>query len=507
MEFCHRDNDLHSVAAQKLAEFIQKRRQKWETQVDLSNVDNFENFEHELHNMVMAIERELVSEELGRYDVTAEEIEVDDKAYCRSISLPETYLTSAGRVTIERHLYNPADPKDKSICPMELRSGIIAGYFTPRAARQGAFGMAHLTPGESEEMFGEIGNMQPSRSSLDRLTKALSPHWETHRIRWEGQLRRAETVPEAATVMAISVDGVMAPIRGANKPEKGDQPGKHASGPTGYKEVGCGTVSLYDPEAERLQTIRYARMPESKKATLTQQLETEVASILALNSTLLRVHLADGAKDNWRLMDEIESRLQAPTQPPIEIVDYYHACDHLKNGCDAAWGESTQESQDAFEDLKTCLKESEEGVQCVISTLRLQCSLARGNKHKRLEAELTYFLNQQSRMHYSEYLRLKLPIASGVMEAACKTLVTQRLKRSGMAWTHPGGQAILTLRSLIQSNRWKPAWSLLSADFRVIVKVPKRSKVLNIRHICWSSLSATFHPARSVVYAALPLAI
>jgi hypothetical protein len=266
---------------------------------------------------------------------------------------------------------------------------------------------------------------------------------------------------------------------------------------------------LYDQEAERLQTVRYARMPESKKVTLTQQLETEVASIVALNPTLRRVHLADGAKDNWRLMDEIENRLPAPTQIPIEIVDYYHACDHLKNGCDAAWGESTQESQNSFEHLRTCLKESEEGVQCVISTLRLQCSLASGNKHKRLEAELTYFLNQQSRMHYFEYLRLKLPIASGVMEAACKTLVTQRLKRSGMAWTLPGGQAILTLRSLIQSNRWKPAWSLLSADFRIVVKVPKpkQRKAINRNPICWSSLSAPFQLTRSVVYAALPLAV
>jgi hypothetical protein len=46
------------------------------------------------------------------------------------------------------------------------------------------------------------------------------------------------------------------------------------------------------------------------------------------------------------------------------------------------------------------------------------------------------------------------------MEAACKTLVTQRLKRSGMAWTHDGGQSILTLRSLIQSKRWRSGWTL-----------------------------------------------
>jgi hypothetical protein len=266
----------------------------------------------------------------------------------------------------------------------------------------------------------------------------------------------------------------MSPIRGADKQEKAERPGKHASGPTGYKEVGCGTVTLYDQAAERLQTVRYARMPESKKVTLQQQLTTEVANVLTLSPDLRRVHLADGAKDNWRLMNDIEAQLPAPSQAPIEIVDYYHACDHLKNGCDAAWGESTQASKDYFERLKTWLQEAADGAERVIRTLRFQCSLASGHKRKRLEAELTYFRNQQPRMHYAEYLRLNLPIASGVMEASCKTLVTQRLKRSGMTWTNPGGQAILTLRSLIQSNRWHSAWKLLSSNFRKTVQVPNR---------------------------------
>ena len=66
------------------------------------------------------------------------------------------------------------------------------------------------------------------------------------------------------------------------------------------------------------------------------------------------------------------------------------------------------------------------------------------------------------------------------MEAACKTLVTQRLKRSGMAWTLLGGQAILTLRSLIQSERWSRAWNLLAAEYRqtVIVSAARRYAAL-----------------------------
>ncbi len=508
MEFCHTDIFLHSAAAKQLAELIQNRRQKWaEQQAELPNVNDFEDFEQELHQMVMLLECELVQEELSRYDVTAEEITVEKKTYRKGRCSPETYLTAAGCVTVARHLYLGVDAKDTTLCPLELRSGMIAGYFTPRAARQGAFAMAHLTPGESEAMFGEIGNMQPSRSSLDRLTKVLSPHWEDHRADWEAQLRQAETVPAHADVLAISVDGVMAPLRGADKQEKAEQPGKHASGPTGYKEVGCGTVSLYDREAARLQTVRYARMPESKKVTLQQQLETEVASILALRPNLLRVHLADGAKDNWRLMNDIEALLPTPFEPPLEIVDYYHACEHLKRGCDAAWGESTPESKQYFDRLKSKLKETDSGAKLILRVLRFQSSTAKGNRRKRLEAELTYFRNQQHRMHYPDYIRLNLPIASGVMEASCKTLVTQRMKRSGMAWAKDGGQAILTLRSLIQSNRWSSAWTLLSADFRKPIKISKLRRSKNIKiHKTQPITFSAFQPVQMPDYRSLPLA-
>jgi hypothetical protein len=54
----------------------------------------------------------------------------------------------------------------------------------------------------------------------------------------------------------------------------------------------------------------------------------------------------------------------------------------------------------------------------IIRTLRFQCSLASGTKRKQLKAELTYFRNQQARMHYPDYIRRNLPIASGVMEAS-----------------------------------------------------------------------------------------
>jgi hypothetical protein len=74
-----------------------------------------------------------------------------------------------------------------------------------------------------------------------------------------------------------------------------------------------------------------------------------------------------------------------------------------------------------------------------------------------------------------------LPIGSGVVEAACKTLVSQRLKRSGMRWRPPGGQAILTFRALWQSERFERAWPLLVETYKRTVTLPGKVIVLHKR--------------------------
>jgi len=88
---------------------------------------------------MMSVECELLSEELARYDVSVEQIEVDGETYRPTLTSTETYLSGAGPVTIMRHLYRPVGRGSKSICPLELRAGIVAGYFTPRATRQATF--------------------------------------------------------------------------------------------------------------------------------------------------------------------------------------------------------------------------------------------------------------------------------------------------------------------------------------------------------------------------------
>jgi hypothetical protein len=94
-------------------------------------------------------------------------------------------------------------------------------------------------------------------------------------------------------------------------------------------------------------------------------------------------------------------------------------------------------------------------------------------RRKRLNTALTDFKHHRDRMDYAASQVRGLPMGSGVVEAACKTLATQRLKRSGMSW-RDGKLAMLTMRSLQQSHRWAAAWALLSAHFRVeVIEVRK----------------------------------
>lgn len=331
--------------------------------------------------------------------------------------------------------------------------------------------------------------MQPSRSTLDRLPKTLSTHWEAHREAWEETLRASERVPMAAAVLTVSLDGVMAPMASGSEDEASEgataasaPPGPEApeavasasSGNRYYREASCGTVTLYNEEGERLSTVRYGRMPEYKKATLCGQLAAECQSIVAVRPDLTVAKLADGAEENWRFLDHLDLGL-APNDPgrvvQISILDFYHAAEHLGAVCDVIWGAGSVQNKAEFARLRILLKEDDTGVDKVMRRLRYRARQMRGRKREQLEKELTYFRNQRSRMRYAQYLRDGLPIGSGVLEAACKTLVTHRLKRSGMRWEIAGGQAILTLRSVIQSERWKSAWSLLRNDFRQPVHV------------------------------------
>jgi hypothetical protein len=271
------DTDTKS-AWNKLNQFLLQRNTQWHADEE---APDFASFELELHEHLMALERAFLGDELARYDVDNKEVEVDGEGYRLVMSSGKNYLTTAGEVRVERHLYRRLGGHDeRCICPLDYRVGIIDGYATPRAARQMSWVTAHLSPRTAAEFFEEIGGMTPSHTTIDKQPKMISDQWETDRLTWENVLRQAEEIPAAATTLAVSLDGVMAPVNQEDGTKKAATPGKQASGPQGYREIGCGSVSLYDQTGERLQTVRYGRMPEHKKAALRQQLTAECQHLL-----------------------------------------------------------------------------------------------------------------------------------------------------------------------------------------------------------------------------------
>lgn len=456
-------------ALRRLLKFIDERRR------GKADGGSFEEFEREVRKRFSDAEREFVGEELARLDVALPEVRIGGVLHRRVVCGTAEYMTAAGPVSVQRHRYRAVGTNGKSECPLELRGGVVEGFFTPLAARLSLWAVTHLTPAESEAMFHELGGMKPSRSSLDRLPKAISEKWEARREQWEGALRAQEEAVVGATVLAVSLDGVMAPMKDgqrAARREQSRQAGRQTRGPAGYREVGCGSLTHYDEHGERLRTVRHARMPEPKKRTLKRQLASEVAHALAQEPRLRLVKVADGARDNWEF-------LAKELPPGEEVVDFFHAAEHLRRAFDHAYGEGAVKAQAGFAEYRHLLLEAEGGVGKVIRTLAYHHR--RKPRCAALAQELEYFRRNRSRMDYARLRAQNLPIGSGVVEATCKTLVTQRMKRSGQRWSTDGGQAILSFRALVQSERFDVAWNLLSAEYKQDVSFSKNILPLPVR--------------------------
>lgn len=421
---------------------------------------NFAEYERWLRTQIAEIERQFIVEELQRHDLDVPMVLIEGVPYRRVLRCTETYTSAAGPVLVERTLYANRAEETRAACPMELRAGIVEGHWTPLAAQQAVWMVAHMTPQESADLCKMIGQMQPSKSSLDRLPKQLSERWEEDREALEAQVRSTvEIVPEEAVTIAVSLDGVLIPMRDGERQDKRARAaaeGRPASGPAGFQEVGCGTISFYDADGQRLSTVQFGRMPEHKKAALKKTLASELSAAMLQRPELQIVKVADGANDNWTF-------LHGGLPEGVEVVDFYHAAEHLHSALGAAYGEGSVKCRAQYEKLRTVLLEDAEGVEKVIRAL---AHLKKQHpRSKTISVELKYFRKHRHRMRYFTWKSAHLPIGSGVTEAACKTLVAQRMKRSGMRWRHEGGQAVLTFRSMIHSDRFDQAWALIAATY------------------------------------------
>ena len=259
----------------------------------------------------------------------------------RACRCEKTYTTAAGAVTVMRTLYR-AQRSERAVAATERRVGIVEGYWTPLPARHAVL-VSHRTPREAEEVLATLGNMQPSKSSLDRLPKALSTRWEAQCEDFEATVRQTTVeVPQAAPAVVVSLDGVMAPMRGRYR-----------------REAGCATASWVDGDGMRLHSVRLGRMPESKKATLKTMVAGEVEAVLGQRPDLKVVNLADGAADHWTF-------LSRALPDGVELIDFFHAAEPLNDASDTAHRDASPKACAQFEKYRHLLRHEPDGVETVI---------------------------------------------------------------------------------------------------------------------------------------------
>ena len=107
----------------------------------------------------------------------------------------------------------------------------------------------------------------------------------------------------------------------------------------------------------------------------------------------------------------------------------------------------------------------------------------RNLKEEALKAVTTasnYFAKNAERMHYDEYLKAGYPIASGVIEGACRHVIKDRMEHGGMRWTLLGAKAMLNVRSVSASNAWEAFGSWRQAEEAKRVH-PHRALVKNYK--------------------------
>lgn len=391
---------------------------------------------------------------LSIYDMDVPRISDGEKDYRKVLKSTREYQTSFGPIPIARHLYKPCGRDGHSICPLELQSGILKNYWTPGAAKQAMWLLAHMTPQEAEESLTYLYGMTPSKSSLDRLPKALGAHWEPDTLNFHAALLDAEKISTKATLCVTSLDGVMVAMKGDKTLEKSNERATYH-----WREGSCGTVSYFDEAGERLSTIYYGCMPEHKKSTLKKLLLLQVEAIRKKRPDLTHLYLADGAQDNWTFFDE---------EMPLanQLTDFFHACEYLQKAFESAYSTDKAKAKEKFEQYKTILRDEKEGVDRILRCLRYLRSKDRASEP--IQKACTYFQNNQHRMNYAEAKEKHHPIGSGIVEAGCKSLVQHRLKRSGMSWRHWGGQTILTFRALAKSYRFDGAWDLIAKTYEKV---------------------------------------
>jgi hypothetical protein len=239
-----------------------------------------------------------------------------------------------------------------------------------------------------------------------------------------------------------------------------------------FEHATVATVTVYDRAGGRLGTVYLAFAPELGQQQMTERLTALLQEVLRRwEGPLPRLtYVTDAGENETQYYRRVLRNMAHPRTgeklPWVRIVDYYHAAQRIWAMAEALFGKENRTGRAWARRMCRVLKKPGGPFRVLHSAAALR---ARRKLSKSRAADFRkayqYLRRRTKLMQYHQYKSLNLPIGSGVTEAACKTVVTQRLKLSGMRWTKRGAQTILNLRVALLSGIWQPLHrNLLETD-------------------------------------------
>jgi hypothetical protein len=371
---------------------------------------------------------------------------------------PHAIDTRFGSITLLRHLYRPVarDSAEKSIAPLERILGVVEGT-TPALADAAARCTAEA--GATQRRVQEQLHAQHGVTIGTKRLRALI-------AKVSGKMSEARQEFQVARIldllkMADQSSGRTKPVLSVSRDGICLRENQHGH----FEVASAGTMTVFDRRGRRLGTVYLALAPEWGQHQLTDQLTRLIEAVLRQwAGTLPRLaYITDAGENETQYYNRVLKRMVHPrTGEPLlwqRIIDFYHAMERVWKLAEVLFGDDTRSGRCWARKMGKLLKKANGPYRVLHSAGALKARLRLNRDEEKEYEQACNYLRQRTKwMQYSEYARLHLPLGSGIVEAACKTIFTQRLKLSGMRWTKEGAQVILDLRVILLSGVWDVAY-------------------------------------------------
>ena len=353
---------------------------------------------------------------------------------------PRALVGLVGEVRLRRPWYQCIVCR-RGYAPLDAAWGLGAGAVTPGLARVAGRDGLEAPFGQGADLLAENLGVRLAEETVRRLTEALGQVVEHDQADW-----RHWTLPPgqvAPPILAVELDGVLLHERQRWVETKIGRvaalgPGLVVDRETGEAHLALGS-SAYCVAVGSVETFWPRLAREVARAGLGRGVRTVVV-------------LADGAEWIWA---QARSQFQSPGVEVVEIVDFYHACEHLGTVAAAVFGPGSLRASDWLD--RQCHLLRHQGVAPIQEAL-IALEPRTPEATDEVRRACGYFATHAARMAYPAFRARLFPIGSGAIESTAKNLIQQRQTLAGMRWTRDGAQRLASLRALHRSGRWTAFW-------------------------------------------------